>query len=172
MDLEPIVCGSCGAALTIPADVQFVNCRHCGTALKVQRNESVTFTEVMNTIREQSARIEENTELLRIQGEIALLDREWEESTAQLMVQDKHGRSSIPGKTSSVVMGVVLALFFTFWTAVASFVFPPFAIVGVVLIVVSFFLSISSYRKAEHYERLKAEHETRRQVLMNRLRCQ
>jgi fatty acid desaturase len=152
--------------------VQFVNCRHCGTALKVQRNESVTFTEVMNTLREQSARIEENTELLRIQGEIALLDREWEERTAQLIVQDKHGRLSIPGKTSSVVMGVVLALFFTFWTAVASFIFPPFAIVGVVLIVVSFFLSISSYWKAEQYERLKAEHETRRQVLMNRLRCQ
>ena len=172
MDLEPIVCGSCGAALTIPADVQFVNCRHCSTALKVQRNESVTFTEVMNTIREQSSRIEENTEVLRIQGEIALLDREWEERTAELMIQDKHGRSSIPDKTSSVVMGVFLTLFGTFWTAVAMWIFPPFAIIGVAMMGVWVWVSMSSYRKAEQYERLKAEHETRREVLMNRLRCQ
>ena len=69
-------------------------------------------------------------------------------------------------------MGIVLTLFGTFWTAVASWIFPPFAIIGVAMIGVWVLFSMYSYRKAEQYERLKAEHETRRQVLMNRLRCQ
>ncbi len=172
MDLEPIVCGSCGAALTIPDGVRFVNCRHCGTPLRVQRTESVTFTEVLKSIQDQSSRIAENTEVLRIQGEIALLDREWEERTTELMVRDRHGRRSIPGKTSSVIIGVVLTLFGTVWAIVAWAMFPPLAYFSVVVIGIWVWASMSSYGKAEQYEHLKEEHERRRSDLLNRITSQ
>ncbi len=74
MNLQSVSCGNCGASLNLPAGVGFVTCRHCGSALKVQHTESVAFTEVLETLKEQSSRIAQNTEALQIQNEIALLD--------------------------------------------------------------------------------------------------
>ncbi len=172
MNLEPISCGSCGASLDVPKGVQFVNCRHCGSALKVQRTESASFTEVMQTLQEQSARIAGNTEVLRIQNEISLLDQEWEQQSARLMIRGKHGNTSVPGKTSSIVMGFIGTIFGIFWTSLAAtngapLFFVGFGVIFTGMIVV---MSIVNFLKAIQYQQLEAEHERKRTHLKQRLR--
>lgn len=169
MNLDPLSCGSCGASLDIPEGVQFVNCRHCGTALKVQRTDSVAFTEVLQSLKEQSAQLAGNTEVLRIQNEISLLDQEWEQRSAALMVSGKHGRVSVPDKTSSIVGGVVIALFGTGWTILAGSMFPPMALFGLLFVGLGLWNCTSAYHKAERYEILQAEHEMKRRELQARL---
>ena len=170
MNLEPICCGSCGASLDVPDGVQFVNCRHCGTALKVQRTDSVAFTEVLQTLKMQSDRIAGNTEVLRIQNEISLLDQEWEQRSASLMVGGKHGRVSVPGKFSSIAGGVMATVFGVFWTSAASQAGAPIAGFGVLFIGVGIVMSIVGFVKAHHYQQLQVEHERKRVDLMVRLR--
>ena len=103
MNLQAVSCGNCGASLNLPDGVAFVTCRHCGSALRVQHTESVAFTEVLETLKEQSSRIAQNTEAIQIQNEISLLDQEWSSQSAGLMVQGKDGRSSVPGRDSVTV---------------------------------------------------------------------
>jgi hypothetical protein len=96
VNLQSVFCGNGGASLNLPAAVGFVTCRHCGSALKVQHTESVAFTEVLETLKEQSSRIAQNTEALQIQNEIALPDLEWTSQSAELMVQGENGRGHVP----------------------------------------------------------------------------
>ncbi|HUQ68404.1 MAG TPA: hypothetical protein VM165_02710 [Planctomycetaceae bacterium] len=170
MDLERIACGSCGANLDVPDGVQFVTCRHCGSALKVARTDSVAFTEVLQTLKEQSARIADNTDVLRLQNEIALLDQEWERRSADLMIHGKHGRISTPDKTSAVIGGVVITIFGLIWTVFAGAMFPPMAIFGLLFVGFGLWNSVSAYDKAGRYESLQAEHDRKRQDLQSRLR--
>lgn len=170
MDLERIACGNCGANLDVPEGVQFVTCRHCGSSLKVARTETAVFTEVLQTLKEQSARIAENTDVLRLQNEIALLDQEWNRRSADLMIHGKEGRTSTPDKTSAVVGGVVITVFGLLWTVFAGVMFPPMALFGLLFIGLGLWSSISAYGKAGQYELLQAEHDRKRQELLSRLR--
>lgn len=171
MELQKLVCGGCGAGLDVPASVEYVNCRHCGSALHVRRTESVVFTEVLESLKQQSDRIAENTEMLRIQNEIALLDREWEQEAAGLMIRDKHGRSHTPdsGPMALIVGGGVVA-FGLFWTVLAGMMFPPMALFGLVFIAIAVSSLISHQSKAKRYQELQHEHDLKRDELMSRLR--
>lgn len=172
MDLERLTCGSCGASLDVPEGVQFVNCRHCGSSLKVQRTDSVAFTEVLQTLQVHSDRLADNTEILRLQGLLAQLDRDWDQRSASLMVHGKHGRAYVPGKFSSVIMGIVMSSFGLFWTVgVASSGAPaPMAGFGILFIVIAIGMSIWTFAKAHMYETLQNEYEQNRSKLMTRLR--
>jgi hypothetical protein len=172
MELERIACGSCGAALDVPEVVQYITCRHCGSALHVQRTDSVAFTEVLQTLQEQSARIAENTDVLRLQNEITLLDQDWERRSADLMIHGKEGRISTPDKTSAVIGGVFITGFGLLWTAFAGAMFPPMALFGLLFVCAGIWTSISAYHKAEQYETLRAEHDRKRSELLARLRSQ
>ena len=172
MDLERLTCGSCGASLDVPEGVLFVNCRHCGSSLKVQRTDSVAFTEVLQTLQEHSDRLADNTEILRLQGLLAQLDRDWDQRSESLKVQGKHGRAYVPGKVSSVMMGIVMSGFGLFWTvAVASSGAPsPMAGFGVLFIILAIAMSLWTFVKAHMYETLQQEYEQNRSKLMTRLR--
>ncbi|MDZ4686680.1 MAG: hypothetical protein SH850_16535 [Planctomycetaceae bacterium] len=170
MDLERIACGSCGANLDVPDGVQFVTCRHCGSALKVARTDSVAFTEVLQTLKEQSARIADNTDVLRLQNEISLLDQEWERKSAVFMKPGKHGRVSTPDKTSAIAVGLVAIVFGGVWTGVAGTLSLPMALFGLLFIGVGVWSSFCAYDNAGKYESLQAEHDRKRQDLQSRLR--
>lgn len=172
MDLERLTCSSCGASLDVPPGVQFVNCRHCGSSLKVQRTESVAYTEVLEALQEHSSRLEEHTEILRLQGQLAQLDREWDKRSASLMVHSKNGRSHVPRKASSIIMGIVMSGFGLIWTVlVAGSGAPsPFAGFGVLFIGIAIATSIWTYTKAQMYETSQHEYEQRRSRLLAQLR--
>jgi hypothetical protein len=169
MDLDRIACGNCGANLDVPDGVQFVTCRHCGSSLKVQRSNDVAFTEVLQSLKEHSARIADNTDALRLQNEIALLDQEWEQRSADLMLRGKHGRVSSPDKASAVVGGVVITIFGLVWTAIAGMMFPPMAILGLLFVAFGLWNSVTAFDKAGRYQALQAEHDHKREDLLSRL---
>lgn len=170
MDLERVACGNCGAGLQLPVGVQYVTCRHCGSSLHVQQTDSVTFTEVLQTLQQQSNRIAENTDVLRLQNEIMLLDQEWEQRSSRLMIHGKHGRISTPDKTSSVVGGVFVTIFGLVWTTVAGSFSPIPAIFGLIFIGFGLWASINAYGKADAYARLQSEHESKRSRILSQLR--
>lgn len=170
MDLERVACGNCGAGLELPAGVEYVTCRHCGSTLHVQHTDSVTFTKVLQSLQEQSSRIAENTDVIRLQNEITLLDQDWEQRSADLMIHGKHGRVSTPNKTSSVIGGVFITIFGLIWTIFAGAAFPPMALFGLCFVVFGIWASIDSYGKAERYARLQAEHEAKRSRILSQLR--
>lgn len=170
MDLERIACGNCGANLDVPDGVQFVTCRHCGSSLKVARTDSAAYTEVLQTLKEQSARIADNTDVLRLQNEIALLDQEWEQRSANLMISGKDGRVSTPDKASAIVGGVVITVFGLFWTVMAGAMFLPMAIFGLLFVGFGLWNCFNIYDKAGRYASLQAEHDRKRESLLSRLR--
>ena len=155
VNLQSVSCGNCGASLNLPDNVAFVTCRHCGSALKVQHTASVAFTEVLQTLKDQSSRIAQNTEAIQLQNEISVLDQEWESQSAGLMIHGKHGQISVPERGSAIVGGVVVAIFGGFWTLFTSFIFPPFALFGLLFVGFGLWSSISHFSKAEQYQRLR-----------------
>jgi hypothetical protein len=170
MDLERIACGNCGAALDVPDGVQFVTCRHCGSSLKVARTNDIAFTEVLETLKEQSARIADNTDVIRLQNEIALLDQEWEQRSASLMVHGQHGRVSTPDKSTAMAMGITGIIGAGIWTAIAAATFPLMILFGIVVGGIMLLGSYAGYEKACRYESLKAKHDQKRRSLLSRLR--
>ncbi|HET6425050.1 MAG TPA: hypothetical protein VFG20_15290 [Planctomycetaceae bacterium] len=169
MQAETVICSACGAPLTIPETVEYVACRYCQAQLHVQRNQSVVFTEVLQSLQKQTERIADTTDVLRIQNEIALLDREWEQQSAGLMVHGKHGRVSVPDKTSAVVGGTVITLFGLFWTAMAGLMFPPMALFGLLFISLGLWNTFKVHNDAGRYTQLRTLHDQKRQALRDQL---
>lgn len=170
MPTETVTCSACGAPLSIPDNAEYVACRYCQAQLHVQRSQSVVFTEVLQSLQKQTERLADNTEVLRLQNEIAMLDREWEQKTADLMVRGKHGRVSVPDKTSAIVGGVFLTLFGLFWTVMAGAIFPPMALFGILFIIFGVMNCMRIHSNAERYELLQASHDRKRRDLKSRLR--
>lgn len=169
MQTETVTCGGCGAPLTIPENVEYVACRFCQAQLHVQRNQSVVFTEVLQSLQQQTERLADNTEILRLQNEIALLDRDWEQKTAELMVHGKHGRVSVPDKTSAVLGGTVIAIFGFIWTCIAGVMFPPMALFGILFVAMGLWNARQQHDNAERYQQLKASHQIQRDRLRDQL---
>jgi hypothetical protein len=149
--------------------VEYVACRYCQAQLHVQRNQSVVFTEVLQSLQQQTERLADNTEILRLQNEIALLDREWEQQSAELMVHGKHGRVSTPDKNSAVVGGMFITIFGLFWTCIAGAMFPPMALFGILFIVMGLINVRKQHDNAERYTQLKASHQIKRDRLREQL---
>ncbi len=169
MQTETVSCGGCGAPLTIPENVEYVACRFCQAQLHVQRNQSVVFTEVMKSLQQQTERLADNTDILRIQNEIALLDREWEQQSAALMVRGKHGSVSVPDKSSAVLGGIFIALFGLFWTCLAGAMFPPMALFGILFIAIGLLNARKHHENANRCDQLNQIHQQKRDDLRNQL---
>lgn len=169
MQTETVTCGGCGAPLSIPGNVEYVVCRFCQAQLHVQRHQSVVFTEVLQSLQQQTERLAETTEVLRLQNEIALLDRDWDQQSAELMVRGKHGRVSVPDKSSAIVGGVFLTLFGLFWTVMAGAMFPPMALFGILFIIFGVMNCMKLHSNADRYEALQAAHHRQREDLLRRL---
>lgn len=171
MQTETVTCGGCGAPLAIPENVEYVACRFCQAQLHVQRNQSVVFTEVLQSLQQQTERLADNTEILRLQNEIALLDREWDQRTAELMVHGKNGRVSVPDKTSAVVGGAFIAVFGLGWTCFAGAMFPPMALFGILFVVLGLFNVFKQYNNAERFAQLQSAHQLQRHRLREQLKA-
>lgn len=117
----------------------------------------------------------EHMEEIKAQNAVAQLDREWEMQRENYMVTGKYGARYKPTRGGSVIGGIVIALFGTFWTALASsipahapvgigVVFPLF---GVLFIVLGVGSAIHSFTKADSYEKAEQRYQRRRQELLN-----
>lgn len=169
MELKTVACGSCGASLALPDGAKFVTCRHCGSSLRVQSNHDVVFTEVMETLRQHSDQLSKNTEMLRVQNELKLLDQEWEHEVSRLMIRDSKGNQQIPSRMGSVVGGAILIAFGVLWTLFATAAFPPMGLFGLLFLGVGIFSTIRAYNSAHRFEEVASSLELKRGVLKSQL---
>lgn len=172
MELERLTCSSCGAGLQVPAGIEVVNCRHCGSSLKVQRTDSVVFTELLQSVKQQTDRLEQTTELLKIQNDILQLDRDWDLQSEKLMIRGKHGHTSPPSLVGAIFIGTVGTGFGVFWTTlVATSGAPSFMVgFGMLFIGVAIVSSIAMFVKSIKYKELQRDYDQRRDELQRRMR--
>ena len=114
-------------------------------------------------------------EEIKIQNEIAQLDRQWTLERESYMVFNHEGPRYIPSKGGSVAGGIAVVLFGTFWTAMATYLtsFAPFSFAmlfpafGILFIVVGAASTIASFNKAQQYSQAEANYHRRRQELID-----
>jgi hypothetical protein len=165
MKLFALTCANCGAALEVPAKVTHLTCEFCGTRLQVQRSGSAIYTEALDHIARTTTRIEDNTEVIKLQNELERIDREWMLQREQYMVRGKDGQLSVPTKVASIVGAGLMAVFGIFFATVA----PGIGFVGIIFAVIAVAMGIYSLSKAEQYESQHREYAARRQRLLNEL---
>jgi hypothetical protein len=117
MQLDAIACNQCGAPLQIPDALEFVTCNHCGASLAVRREESVTYTEVLSQLAEQTAGLAEQVAHLRYQNAVADVDRRWDKQRETLLGRNKDGSTYEPNATVSIIGGGVLIVIGIFLAA-------------------------------------------------------
>jgi DNA-directed RNA polymerase subunit RPC12/RpoP len=173
MELLSVRCNHCGAPLQIPADARFVTCTYCQSELTVQRNEGTICTEVLQRIEQKTDRMADNLDVIRIQGDIELLDREWQMKRETMLIRDRRGKLVEPGGTSPLA-GCAIAIFAAplFMVMAVGSVFSknndaaPFLVLIVIAAVV---VSVAKKKKSSPYKTALAEYEQRRAVLMQQL---
>ncbi len=170
MELTTVSCNSCGAPLQIPADARFVTCNHCSAQLAVKHNESVTFTELLGEIGQQTQRIAEDVAELKYRQELEDIDRQWEQERETYMVAGKHGHRHIPSTFGSAVSGIVVVVFGLFWTVVASQMPGPpiFPCFGVLFIGFGVVTCIAGFAKAQQYTAAEQRYRRRRSQAQRR----
>ena len=168
MSLVSMACNECGAPLSVPATTKFLNCGHCGAQLKVQRNESASYTEALDElsssnerIEHSGQRIEEDIAELKRKANVAEVDRLWALERERHYVNGKHGHRSIPTQGGAIAGGVVVAFMGGFLLIASSASdLPP--ILGVLLIAIGLVGVWFYYNKASAYLSAKARYKKRR----------
>ncbi len=113
---------------------------------------------------------DQGVEALRIESELARLDREWQLSREQYQVQGRRG-SSVPG-ISGVVGGLIGVAFGVFWTLMA--VSAPgapvfFPIFGCAFVLFGVVKAFTSYQKMNGYRQAEQDYHRRRSKLLSHL---
>jgi hypothetical protein len=189
MQLLSLTCQHCGAPLEVPAKITHLTCQFCGTRLKVQRTGSAAYTETLEEVAQSVARVADNTDQLKLEQEIARLDREWMMSRDQYMVRGKDGQISVPTKTSAAIGGAIIVVFGLIWTLVAAGMagavgfginqvgggplsilpglFPCF---GVLFVIGGIVMAVTAYGKAINFEEHRHAYQAERSRLLSELR--
>lgn len=117
--------------------------------------------------------LQEHLEEIKLQNELARLDREWEIERERHMIVGRHGHRMVPRRGASVMGGIVITFFGLFWTFVAaSFVggfdggFGCFPLFGILFVIFGIAMSIHSFAKANQYEEAFQAYQRRRQDLL------
>ncbi|MBK8975855.1 MAG: hypothetical protein IPM29_08000 [Planctomycetes bacterium] len=78
METLSLRCSNCGAPLQADASARQLSCGHCGVRLRVVGQGGEWFTEVLEELRADQRALRSQVDAIRIQREIAQLDRQWE----------------------------------------------------------------------------------------------
>lgn len=162
MQLTTISCNSCGAPLQIPASARFVTCKHCSAQLAVKHNDSVTFTELLGEIGQQTQQITADVAELKYRQQLEDIDRQWEQERESYMVTGKHGHRHLPSTSGSVIGGIMVVVFGVFFVAAAGRAGPIPVLFGLVFIGFGLVACITSYAKADAYQQAEQAYHRRR----------
>ena len=165
------LCNHCGAPLNVAPHTRFCTCSFCGSHLKIHQEGGSVFSEVLSEIQERTARIEEDVQVIRLQNELELLDRNWEKEELRLSTAKKDGTYRKPQQGSSLTGGIIAIVFGLVW---AGFVAnmndgSPFALFGLVFVGFGIYNAINGSRKEKTYRQNKAVYEQKRRELLRRI---
>ncbi len=167
---ETVTCSACGAPLSIPDNVEYVGCRFCQTQLHVQRNQSVVFTEVLQSLHRQTERLADNTEIIRLQQNIEFLDKEWKDESAEFTTTDSQGRTVFPDKDLVAIEGKMMVAAAVIGTVAVFFFYPLLSFVGLVCIVAVVGNNKLRQEKLARFEGKQAAYQQKRNDLLDQLR--
>jgi hypothetical protein len=115
-------------------------------------------------------------EILRIQNQIAQLDREWEIESQRYMMSGRYGQQYRPSKWGGLIVGLMAVVFGGFWTVTAFSMssgmehapgaFSLFPYVGLVFIAFGVGIGIYTFSQATRYEEAYAAYQARRNALL------
>src|SRR4051794_6976316 len=95
--VSTVACNHCGAPLQVGPTTRFVTCTYCGAKLEVHRTATSMYTEVLEQIDQRTAKMAQDLEYIKRQGEIDRLDRDWALRRDSYMVRNnKSGGVSEP----------------------------------------------------------------------------
>lgn len=164
-------CNNCGASLQIEAEILFTTCRNCQKPLEIVRTYNSVYTKtVKNRTWEKPLKMEnvalKTIDKTDIYKQIELLDREWQNQLPTFMT-----KGTLPDEGSGLerFMGIFVIVFGIIWTIGAGSMFPPFAIFGVIFIIVGIWNFIDQNKKVEDYKFAKNSYEQKRAELMRNL---
>ena len=168
--METVTCGGCGAPLSIPDNVEYVACRFCQAQLHVQRNQSVVFTEVLQSLQKQTERLANNTEILRLQQNIEFLDKEWKDESAEFTTPDSHGCMVFPDRESVAIEGKIMVAAAVIGTIAVFFFQPLLSLIGLLCVVAAVGNAKLRQEKVARFEVKQAAYQQKRNDLLDRLR--
>lgn len=174
MRLVSLNCNQCGAPLEVPEKVQFVTCGYCSARLSIQRSGGAVYSQALDEVEKRTEQIADDVETIKLQNELAALDRQWLLDRDKYKVKGQDDQYSVPSQTGSIVGMIIAAAFGLFWTVMAAsmgapFFFPLFGIAFVIFAIVG---GISSLNKAEAYQHSRQIYEARRKSLLHEIRNQ
>ena len=113
MKVITVRCNECGAPLETSDTARYLTCGHCGSQLSVQRTASAVFTEKLDAIASQTEMMAGSLGIIRVQNDIAQLDREWVMEREKHLIRGKRGVhepnfASIFGGTVGLVVGLLM----------------------------------------------------------------
>jgi DNA-directed RNA polymerase subunit RPC12/RpoP len=170
--LESLSCSHCGAPLEVPPGVRYATCAHCGSRLAIHRTGTAAYTEVLEEIRDRTARMAEDLGHIRLQNELERLDREWEARRAPLMTHGKDGSVNPPSAAGGLLGGLLAGGFGIFWLVMAfSMGAPPFFLLfGVAFIGLALAGGIYTASRAQEYSAAEQEYRRQRVELLGQMR--
>jgi hypothetical protein len=122
MELIPVTCNHCGAALQVSDAARFVTCRYCNSQLEIKRTDSAVSTEVLQRIDQNTAAMADDLHVLRRDSELERLDREWDQRRQGLMTRRRDGSSAAPAAAVGYIMIFGGGLFGLVWVIIASLI--------------------------------------------------
>jgi LSD1 subclass zinc finger protein len=180
MELTPVTCNGCGAALQVPEGARFVTCRYCNASLEIKRTESTVYTETLQRIDQRTAEMAEDLGAIRQEHEIERLDREWALRRAGFMKHGKDGSTSEPTIVAGVMSIVIGGGFGLFWTVLAFaitsrgvgigapgpvMIFPLF---GVLFIAGAVVMGLVTISRAMRFKQEQQNYQRQREEMVSR----
>lgn len=184
MDTISVSCNHCGAPLEVPRGARYLTCNYCGSRLEVHKTDSATYTDVLETIQENTSQMADDLGAIRRQNELEQLDRQWALERQEYLAQGKDGSTNEPATGAGMVVGGLFVAFFSVvcigmgisaldfaanWHGPGPdpgfFALVPFGMA--IFAVVAFVASISSAtKKANQYAERKRDYERRRSQIL------
>ena len=172
VELLSLSCNHCGAPLEVPAGARFVTCAHCNSRLAVQRSGSAYYTSVLDRIEHNTEEAAEDLGVIRLQNDLGRLDREWKEQRQRYCTRGSNGALIEPvGGAGCAIVGGILAIPpILIVTVVLAFIFPPLALLGLLLLTGLAYWAISDNKKNfEAFRKAKAQYLCHRHRLISEL---
>lgn len=109
METLSVRCNHCGAPLDIGMQTRFVTCQFCHSSLEIKRGASSVFTEEVTRIADNTAKMADSLEVIKLQNEIEQLDREW---GARQNDARQAGGGTSPATPGAAMLGMGFFIFF------------------------------------------------------------
>jgi LSD1 subclass zinc finger protein len=168
MQVQSVRCHHCGAPLQVPENARFVTCQYCQSQLIIHRTACAVTTEVLADLTRKTSHLGDQLSVVRLQGDLDCLDREWQMKRAELLGRDPTGKLQEPRRVSPMQFFLVLVLCVPLVGTFARGDHSSMVPVIVTVIVVLAILGSLAWKKSP-YQAAKLAYERQRSELQARL---